>query len=143
MRIAILYLIACGPCVQLSASAASQTGRELVDECYAYSESGARECLTKNFQKTSGALKAAEDKAMAVLSTWDEEPKYITAAKEKLKASNAAFKQYREAQCAFSYSLGGGAIGNALNMRRLACQIEQNSKRIAELSVAVSPLPQK
>jgi uncharacterized protein YecT (DUF1311 family) len=94
-------------------------------------------------QKTAIALNAAEQKAMGALSKWDEEPKYVAAAKEKLRASNAAFAQYREAQCALAYSLGGGAIGNALDIRRLACAIEQNSKRVAELAAAVSRVPSK
>jgi uncharacterized protein YecT (DUF1311 family) len=143
MRIASLILVAFGSAVQLSAVGAGPSANNLLDECYAYSEAGIRQCLAKNLQKTATALNAAEQKALAALSKWDEEAKYVAAAKEKLRASNAAFAQYREAQCAFAYSLGGGAIGNALDIRRLACAIEQNSKRIAELAAAVSRVPSK
>jgi uncharacterized protein YecT (DUF1311 family) len=143
MRIASLLFITCTHCVQYSAVAADKSGRALVDECYAYSEAGVRECLTKNLRKTEYALKTVQDKAVATLSKWDEDPGYIAAAKQKLQASAAAFEQYREAQCAFAYSLGGGAIGNALDMRRLACGIELNSKRAAEVSTAISTLPLK
>jgi uncharacterized protein YecT (DUF1311 family) len=143
MRIASLLLITGTYFVQCAAVAADKSGRALVDECYAYSEAGARECLTKNLRKSEHALKTAQDKAVGTLSKWDEDPRYITAAKQKLQTSNAAFEQYREAQCAFAYSLGGGAIGNALDMRRLACGIELNSKRTAEVSTAISTLPLK
>ncbi|PHP90694.1 hypothetical protein CFB52_003385 [Burkholderia sp. AU18528] len=40
-------------------------------------------------------------------------------------------------------SLGGGAIGNALEMRRLACVAELNNRRAAQLRDAVSDLPLK
>jgi uncharacterized protein YecT (DUF1311 family) len=129
MRLASLILLSFGSALQLSAVAATPSGNSLVDECYAYSEAGVRQCLARNLQKTAIALNAAEQKAMG--------------AKEKLRASNAAFAQYREAQCALAYSLGGGAIGNALDIRRLACAIEQNSKRVAELAAAVSRVPSK
>ncbi|MEB2502855.1 MULTISPECIES: hypothetical protein [Burkholderia] len=40
-------------------------------------------------------------------------------------------------------SLGGGAIGNALEMQRLACVAELNNRRAAQLRDAVSDLPLK
>jgi hypothetical protein len=143
MRIASLLLIACTYFVQCAAVAADKSGRALVDECFAYSEAGARDCLTKNLRKTEHALKTAQDKAVATLSKWDEEARYIAAARQRLHASAAAFERYRQAQCAFAYSLGGGAIGNALDMLRLACEIELNSKRATEVSNAISTLPLK
>ena len=47
-------------------------------------------------------------------------------AKNKLKKSNKEFIKYRDLQCDFAYSLGGGAIGNALNMLKYTCLAELN-----------------
>ncbi|MGJ7914261.1 hypothetical protein ACI48D_02115 [Massilia sp. LXY-6] len=56
-------------------------------------------------------------------------------------ASRQAFARYRETQCAFISSLGGGAIANALHMRRLACTIDLNNERAASLSKGIADLP--
>jgi len=77
------------------------------------------------------------------LTKWDEDPKYSSQAKAKLIASNKAFGQYRDAQCAFASALGGGAIGNALEMGRLACVAELNGRRAFQLRDLVSDLPMK
>lgn len=60
----------------------------------------------------------------------DEDAKYIGLAKEKLRASSKAHKQYPDAQCAFTSSLGGGAIGNALELRRLAADPQAKNNLI-------------
>ncbi|WP_406805837.1 lysozyme inhibitor LprI family protein [Burkholderia semiarida] len=77
------------------------------------------------------------------LAQWDEDAKYINLAKIRLAASQKAFVKYRTAQYAFASSLGGGAIGNALEMQRLACVAELNNRRAAQLRDAVSDLPLK
>jgi hypothetical protein len=99
-----------------------------------------RECLEKESRASNAALKQAEEQAAAAISKWDEDARLIDLAKKKLRASNKAFEQYRDAQCAFAYSLGGGAIGNALEMRRLACRIELDMERIKQLNADMSAL---
>ena len=49
-----------------------------------------------------------------------------------------AFDKYLAAQCAFNRSLGGGAIGHALDMRMLACEVELNITRADELDQLAS-----
>lgn len=88
-------------------------------------------------------LKQAENKAIATLSKWDEDAKYVALAKERLKASSRAYEQYREAQCAFASSTGGGAIGNALELRRLSCLIGLNMRRAEQLRTTMANLPTK
>ena len=81
--------------------------------------------------------------AQFYLGKWDEDAKYVSSAKTKLQLSNKAFERYREAQCAVSASLGGGAIGHASDMRRLACLTELNDRRAEQLRAAFSDLPMR
>jgi len=144
-----IVLIGLGLAVSLSAVAASnsrfpaQSERTFRDECSAYSEAGMRDCLAKKAHESEQALKQAEKDVSAVLSKWDEDTKYINFAKKKFAASEKAFAKYREEQCAFAASLGGGAIGNTLDMGRLACVAELNSRRAEQLRNAVTDLPWK
>ena len=68
-----------------------------------------------------------------ILSEWDEDPSNINIAKANLTTANKEFIKYRDAQCKFNYSLGGGAIENALEMRLFACIAELNNRRNQQL----------
>lgn len=114
-----------------------------LEDCRAYPQEGMRQCLAKKAKASEFALRRAETKTAADIAKWDEDAKYVAQAAEKLRASNAAFAQFREAQCAFAASLGGGAIGNALEIRHLACIADMNTARAAGLAGAVSGLPMK
>jgi uncharacterized protein YecT (DUF1311 family) len=124
-------------------SAELPSERGALEQCGAYSEAGMRECLAKKSHESTTALKRAEERAIVALSKWDEDAKYVNLAKEKLRASSKAYEQYRDAQCAFATSLGGGAIGNALEMRRLACLVGLNAGRTKQLNIDSSALPTK
>ena len=115
----------------------------VLEQCGAYSEAGMRECLAKKVTESSTALKRAEDQTFVALSKWDEDAKYVVSAQEKLRGSSKAFAQYREAQCAFTLSLGGGAIGNALEIRRLACIAGLNAGRAQQLNANAVSLTSK
>ncbi|MFT8886211.1 MAG: lysozyme inhibitor LprI family protein [Acetobacter papayae] len=117
--------------------------RALREECSAFSQAGMRDCLAKKAENSRKALRQAEENVARTLSKWDEDRKYVSQAMAKLTASNEDFAKYRDVQCAFSSSLGGGAIGNAIDMRRLACIAELNDRRAAQLRDAVSDLPLK
>jgi uncharacterized protein YecT (DUF1311 family) len=116
--------------------------RALRAEC-SYEITGVRECLQEVKRASEANLKRAEKQALASLDKWDEDPRYIKAAKARLVTSRKPFIEYRQAQCAFASSLGGGAIGNALEMQRLACVAELNNRRAEQLRDAVSDLPVK
>jgi uncharacterized protein YecT (DUF1311 family) len=120
-----------------------QSERAALEQCGAYSEAGMRECLAKKSRESTSALKRAEEQAIIALSKWDEDAKYVNLAKEKLRASSKAYEQYRDAQCAFASSLGGGAIGNALELRRLSCLVGMNTGRTKQLNTDSSALPPK
>jgi len=100
-----------------------------------------RDCVEKRFQESEKALKQAEAEAFAALSRWDEDSKYAKLANRRLKAANTVFTRYRDSQCAFAASLGGGAIGSALETGRLACASELNDQRARQLKRAVADLP--
>lgn len=113
------------------------------EQCDAHSEAGMRECLGKKAAESAVALKLAEDQASAALSKWDEDAKYATSALGKLRASSKAYARYREAQCDFASSLGGGAIGNALEIRRLKCVVALNTGRAQQLNANTVSLPSR
>lgn len=114
-----------------------------LEECGAYSQAGMRECLAKKSDESNAALRRAEKQAIGALSKWAEDAPFINLAKEKLRASGQAYERYRDAQCAFAASLGGGAIGNALEMRRLSCLIGLNNERAKQLDTDAAVLPSK
>jgi len=144
MKLLGVFLAAYMPVSALAAATPPAPGeRALREECSAFSEAGMRDCLAKHADKSQKALRQAEEKVASTLSKWDEDNKYANEAKAKLAASNKDFARYRDAQCAFASSLGGGAIGNALDMRRLACVSELNDRRAEQLLDAVSDLPLK
>lgn len=124
-------------------AAEPQSERAALEQCGAYSEAGMRECLAKKSDESITALKRAEAHAIIALSKWDEDAKYVNLAKEKLRASSKAYEQYRDAQCAFASALGGGAIGNALELRRLSCLVGLNAGRAEQLDTQSSTLPAK
>jgi hypothetical protein len=102
-----------------------------------------RECLAAKAETSQKALRQAEELVAGALSRWDQEARYVNQAMAKLAASSEEFAEYRDTQCAFASSLGGTAIGNALEIRRLACVSELNERRAAQLRDAVSDLPLK
>jgi uncharacterized protein YecT (DUF1311 family) len=147
MRISNLIVLACAlglPHFSNGVRAANlQSERAALEECGAYSEAGMRECLAKKAHQSAMALRRAEEQALSALSKWDEDAKFINLAKEKLRVSNKAYVQYRDAQCAFAASLGGGAIGNALELRRLSCLVGLNNGRAKQINADSSELPSK
>jgi uncharacterized protein YecT (DUF1311 family) len=124
---------------------AVQDERAAREQCSAsfFSQVEVRECLEKKARASEVALKRVEEKALSAIARWDEDAKYISIAKAKLKTSGEEFVKYRDAHCAYMSSLGGGAIGNALEMRRLACVFELNSRRAEQLSSSIVDLPRK
>ena len=124
---------------------ADELQREItaLEECSAYSQAGMRECLAKKSHESRAALRRAEGQAVAALSKWDEDERFIKLAKAKLIASSKAYERYRDAQCALAYALGGGAIGNALELRRLSCLVALNTERTRQLGTDSSRLPSK
>lgn len=115
------------------------TERELRQAC-AFESSGVRECLDKKAKESEVTLKAAETAFATAVDRWDADAKYATQTRKKLADAAAAFVKYRAAQCAWATSLGGGAIGHALEMRRLACVAELNLRRADSLQSSAKEL---
>lgn len=124
-----------------AAEAPAATGA--AEQCSANSQAGMRECLQQQLSSSAAALKQAEVKAAAAIGTWDENAKYVKQAKATLQAANTAFQKFAAAQCAFASSLGGGAAGNAREIRRLACSADLNTQRAAQLNSDIAALPQR
>jgi Lysozyme inhibitor LprI len=115
----------------------------ILEQCGAGSQAGMRDCLTKRMVETERVLGDSEKKTAVAIAAWDEDEKFIRAAQARLTAASQAFERYREAQCALSVSLGGGAIGNALELRRLACVAAANEIRAEQLRHWSESLPRR
>lgn len=116
---------------------------DVLEKCSYESQAGMRDCLTKNVSESSRVLISAEKKLVLALKQWNEQPKFVSKASDQLISSNDAYLKYRDAQCAFASALGGGAIGNALELRRLACIFGLNMERAEHLIHLASSLPRK
>lgn len=111
------------------------------DTCAAYSQADMRECYEQQAKASAAELASAKKAADAALSRWDEDAKYRTPAKTAFRNASKSFTQFQEAQCNFSAALGGGAIGNALTVRRLACVRDLNRQQAARVRQATADLP--
>jgi len=101
-----------------------------------------RACVEKQAKDSQPILRRAEEKMTRTLSSqWDEDDKYIIEAKGKLAASNQAFINYRDTQCAFEASLVGGGLHR--DTTHQACVAELNNRRAARLRDGESWLPLK
>ena len=105
------------------------------------SEAEMTRCLKAKALKSQKELQNTEKKMIKILSEWDEDPSNINIAKANLTTANKEFIKYRDAQCKFNYSLGGGAIENALEMRLFACIAELNNRRNQQLIDLMSGMP--
>ena len=105
------------------------------------SEAEMTRCLKAKALKSQKELQNTETKLIKKISEWDEDHSYINIAKANLTAANKEFIKYRDAQCKFNYSLGGGAIENALEMRLFACIAELNNRRNQQLIDLMSGMP--
>jgi len=116
--------------------------RALREECsHAYfHQVDVHECLAKRAEDSQQALQQAETQMLSTFTKWDEWESVITRTKANLAAANQSFVKYRYDQCEFAASLGGGAIGAALDMGRLACVAELNNRRAAQLRDAAADL---
>ena len=115
----------------------------LRDECSAYSGAEMRECLERKVAASELAVNDAENKLKTALSRWDEDKKYTDIAKTRFAATSQEFIRNRRVQCAFAVALGGGAIGNALEIRRLACVAELNNQRARQVEAVATGLTER
>ncbi|XYJ12058.1 lysozyme inhibitor LprI family protein [Telluria sp. B2] len=115
----------------------------VLEQCSEYSQAEIRACLVRQTRQSEAALRKAESSVLTAITKWDEDEKYIAHAKDQLRLSKKRFAEYRDAQCAFHTSLGGGAIMNGLEQRRLACVSDLNNKQARLYLDEVSSLPSR
>lgn len=142
MQLIAKLIIAASMLLAVQASAAERA-EGAAEACSEFSQAGLRDCVAKKLNDSTALLKQAEAAALATISKWDEDAKYIKLAKARLQASNSAFKQYSQAQCALAGALVGSAAGNAFEIRRMACLADLSSARVEQLSAGTAALPQK
>ena len=140
--IVLLFCTLAPPVFSHEVGAANLQGKpSALEQCGVFPQAEMRVCLEKKSAESGEALRHAEKQAFSVLSRWNEDVKFIILAKAKLKASSKAYEQYRDAQCSFVSALGGGAIGNALELRRFSCIIDLNLQRARQLDTETAALP--
>lgn len=100
-------------------------------------------CLQERARRSAEELRRVERQARQALEKWDEDLKYLTLARMRFNASAAEFQRYRKTHCGFMASLAGGAAGNSSELMRLACLIELDDRRAAQLESASAALPVK
>ena len=119
-------------CVKL-AMAVTLTYAQEPANCDDYSQAERLSCLQQAASASDAHLARARQKLLSAIASWDESAKYQTAAKQQLNRSEQAFTRLRLAQCQLQKALGGGAIGNGLEMRHLLCIAALNTERAALL----------
>lgn len=142
MRIPLTLAFAIGFCAAAPSFARDTTTRyAALEQCAEHSQAEIRVCLMNQAKQSEAALRKAESFVLTAITKWDEDEKYAADAKDRLRLSSKRFSEYRDAQCAFHTALGGGAILNGLEQRRLSCISELNNKQAAMYMDEVSSLP--
>lgn len=130
MRAPLVIAFAMSFCAANPVAARDTMGQSAaLEQCSEYSQAEIRACLMRQRRQSEALLLKAESSVLTAITTWDEDEKYAAHAKEQLRRSRKRFAEYRDAQCAFHTSLGGGAIMNGLEQRRLACISDLNNKQ--------------
>jgi uncharacterized protein YecT (DUF1311 family) len=101
------------------------------------------ECVEKKAAESEKTLKEAEKAALGKLAQWDEDEKYINAARKAVAVSGKTFIQYRKDHCDMSVSMLGLARGVVIKRVRDSCLAELNNRRAKQLRDFVANLPLK
>ena len=133
MRVAVAVLSLSLALPMFAQGRAPDNEARIREECSANSQGGMRDCLAKHTAESQRMLDNAKNKVSQAIANWDEDQKFVRIAQARLTAATQAFERYREAQCALSASLGGGAVGNALELRRLSCVAAANEMQVEQL----------
>lgn len=121
-------------CLALAlAVAGPDANAQVAVDCDAYSQADRLTCLQQVATASDARLAQARQGLASAIDRWDEEVKYRAAARRRMEDSDQAFEKYRAMQCALQKALGGGAIGNGLEMRRLMCVAALNQHQAMQL----------
>lgn len=137
-----IYAIA----ITLSSIAYSQENTSLqtefeIREMCSYDKAGIRACLEEKQKISEQALRQAEMEMQAMLAKWEQDASHINKSTQQLNLANESYKKFKKDQCDLAYLLGGSAIGNALDVRQLACETELNNRRAEQLRAFTLNLP--
>ncbi|WP_165671375.1 lysozyme inhibitor LprI family protein [Metapseudomonas otitidis] len=116
--------------------------RQLREACsMSGSQAALNACLHEKLGDSQHAVERAESALFAAFERWDEDAEQVRTGQGRERAARQSFIEYRERQCALAASVGGGAIGHALEARRLACTAELNYQRAQQLEALAHELP--
>ncbi|MDI6528878.1 DUF1311 domain-containing protein [Pseudomonas otitidis] len=108
--------------------------RQLREACsMSGSQADLNACLREKLGHSQHAVERAESALFAAFEQWDESAEQVRTGQGRARAARQSFIEYRERQCALATSVGGGAVGHALETRRLACIAELNYQRAQQL----------
>ena len=116
-----------------SVAASGQRAKGPASFCYKrQSHVAALGCLEGRAQTSAAKLDSAESVLRSAVASRDEDQAERDLELAAFDAAAAAFRAYREKQCAFVASLAAG--GNGAADRRLLCEIELNHLRTNNLA---------
>lgn len=120
-------------------SQAALTGeRALRDEC-SFDPNGINECLHAKVDQSLTRLREARASAAGHIKSRRVDTGRGQPARTLLAIADDAYARYRHAHCAFGASMGGGAIGHALETGRLACVADLNFRQAGLLNTHEYP----
>lgn len=125
------------------ALAAPASATASAEDCDAYSQADRLACIGKAAAASELELTQARAALASAIDRWDEDAKHQAKARRELAAADQAFARHRTAHCQLHKSLGGGAVGNGLEMLRLLCVGALNTARAAQLSQMAKGVPQR
>lgn len=106
-------------------------------ECEQFSQADLNQCTVNNYLLSENRLKEVETNLTNKIKVWTEDNKYRSIASRKLTESRRDFVDYKKSNCSFAAALGGGAVGAAINLREVKCQLEMNKNRINEFNAHI------
>lgn len=106
-------------------------------ECEQFSQADLNQCTVNNYLLSENRLKEVETNLANKIKVWTEDNKYQSIASRKLTESRRDFVDYKKSNCSFAAALGGGAVGSAINLREVKCQLEMNKNRINEFNAHI------
>ena len=98
-----------------------------------FSQAEMQQCVRKSATDSEVLLGQIEKQVLAKIQMWNEDKRYVISAKQKFEIAEKNFLNYRRDYCKWAASLGGGAIGTALEVRRNACIAELNNIHVQQL----------
>ncbi len=128
-----------------SSEVGQSSSRAVLEKCSQseFGQSAVLDCVLNEAKQSTIVLGATKLNAVNTLANWDEDKKYIQAAKKALQISHRDFELYRKSFCDFRSSLAGGGAGNSHAIATAACIADLNISQVEKLGAYMKNLSLK